>query len=131
MKPPCVVTVQYILPALRVAISKELINTYKMRKAEVAAKMDLTPAAITQYLKRSRGDAASAAIERSGRVKELIYDISRDIAEGVSPPDLLLMKLCRICRAARDEGLICEAHMEMMPSLRGIETCACSWGPIR
>lgn len=124
-------TVQYILPALRVAICKELIKTYKMRRVEVAEKMGLTPAAITQYMKRVRGDAAYAAIERSSRVKELISDISRDIAEEMSPPDLILMKLCRICRAARDEGLICEAHMEMMPSLRGIETCACSWGPIR
>ncbi len=131
MKPPCLVTVQYILPALRVAISEELIKTYKMRRAEVAEKMGLTPAAITQYLKRVRGGAAYAAIERSSRVKGLISDISREIAEGVSPPDLILMKLCRICRVAWDEGLICEAHMEMMPSLRGMETCACSWGSIR
>ncbi|MEM3056899.1 MAG: transcriptional regulator, partial [Candidatus Bathyarchaeia archaeon] len=60
MKPPYVVVVQYLLPALRVAVSKKLIETYGMRRTEAAEKMDLKPAAITQYLKRSRGSAASS-----------------------------------------------------------------------
>jgi len=128
LKPPCMIVVQYILPALRVAIAKELIEKFELRKIDVADKMNVTPAAITQYMKRSRGVTASLMIERSGNVKDLVSDISRDLAEKKSPPDVLLMKLCRACRAVRSEGLICDLHKEAMPSLRQVESCACSLG---
>jgi len=131
LKPPCMIVVQYILPALRVAIARELVERYGLRKMEVAERMDVTPAAITQYLNRSRGDAASKVIEGSSKVAGLVSDIARDLALGESPSDVLLMKLCLACQAARAEGLICDLHKEAMPSLRGIETCACSLGLIR
>lgn len=128
MKPPCMVVVQYILPALRVAIARELVEKYGLRRREVAEKMGMTPAAITQYLNRSRGDTASAMVEHSSRVMELVSDIARDLVQGEVPADRLLMKLCRACRAARAERLICDLHVETMPSLRQIESCACSLG---
>jgi predicted transcriptional regulator len=127
MKPPCVVVVQYILPALRVAIARELIETYGFRRVEAAKKMDMTPAAVTQYLKRIRGSTASDLIGRSRKVMEAVSDISRDIAMGEGSTDALLVKMCRACRTARDEGLLCELHKEAMPSLRKMETCTCLW----
>ena len=130
MKPPCMIVVQYILPALRAAIAKELIERYGLRKTEVADKMDVTPAAITQYLKRSRGETASGVVEGSSKIMDLVSEISRDLAEGDTPADQLLYKMCLACRAVRAEGLICELHMEAMPSLRRIESCACSLGLI-
>lgn len=128
MKPPCTIVVQHILPALRLEIAKELIQVHGLRRAEAAGKMGVTPAAVTQYLKGSRGDAAAARIEGSRKVMELVSEISRDIAEGGSPLDVLLLELCRACHAVRAEGLICELHRDALPGLRGIETCACSLG---
>lgn len=122
------IVVQYILPALRVAIAKELIEKHGLRKTEIAEKMDVTPAAITQYLKRSRGETASNVVEASSKVMDMVSEISRDLKEGGSPADQLLYKMCLACHAVRAEGLICDLHMEAMPSLRQIETCACSLG---
>ena len=65
MKPPCMVVVQYILPALRVAVSRQLVNELSLKRSEAAKKMDVTPAAITQYLNKSRGDKAIDVIESS------------------------------------------------------------------
>jgi len=121
------IVVQYILPALRTAIAKELIEKYGLRNTEVAEKMNVTPAAVTQYLNKSRGGTASTTIEGSSRVMGLVSEITRDLAEGESPADLLLLKLCRICQAVRAEGLICDLHREEMPSLRQV-SCACSLG---
>lgn len=122
------IVVRYILPALRVAIAKELIEKYGLRRTEVAEKMDITPAAVTQYLKRSRGGMASTMVEGSSRVMDLVSDITRDLAQGESPADMLLLKVCLACRAVRAEELICDLHKEAMPSLREVETCACSPG---
>jgi len=58
----------------------------------------------------------------------MVSDISRDLAMGESPVDMLLSKLCLACRTIRAEGLVCDLHKEAMPSLRQIGSCACSAG---
>jgi hypothetical protein len=122
------VVVQHILPALRLEITRQLIEKFGMRKADAANKMGITPAAVSQYLNRSRGGSATTLIEGSGAVMGLVDDISRDIASGESPLDVLLLKLCRTCAAVRAEGLICDLHRESMPDLKGILGCSCSLG---
>jgi len=121
------IVVQYILPALRTAIAKELIEKHGLRNTEVAEKMNVTPAAITQYLNKSRGESASMMIEGSDRVMNMVSEITHDLAQGVSPADMLLLKLCLACNAVRSEGLICDLHKEEMPSLKQV-SCACSLG---
>jgi len=126
MKPPCTIVVQHILPALRLEIARELVEKYGMKRSEAANKMGVTPAAVTQYLSRVRGGSATTLIEGSGKVMELVDEISADIAGGESAIDVLLFKLCRACAAARSEGLICDLHKEVMPSLNDIKGCSCS-----
>ena len=127
MKPPCVIVVQYILPALRVAITRELVEVYGFKKSRVAGLMGLTPAAITQYINMSRGDNLKI-IENSGRVKELVSELACDMVKGACPPDMLLLQMCRICQVVRSEGHICDLHMEVMPQLRDVRSCACGLG---
>lgn len=128
MKPPCMIVVQYILPALRVEIAKELSGEYDLKNAEIARKMDITPAAVTQYLNRTRGGDASDLIKDSDKVMGIVSEIAKDIVNEESPPDMLLMKLCTACLAVRSEKLMCKIHMDAMPSLKGLESCACSLG---
>jgi predicted transcriptional regulator len=126
MKPPCMVVVQHILPALRLEITRELVEKYGMKRSDAAAKMGVTPAAVTQYLSRARGGSATNLLEGSGKVMELVDELSRDIAAGESPLDVLIMKLCRACAAARSEGLVCQLHRESMPGLTDLKGCTCS-----
>ena len=128
MKPPCMMVVQYILPALRGEIAKELSGDYDLRNADIARKMDITPAAVTQYLNRTRGGDASELIRDSDNVMGIVSEIAKDIVNEESPPDMLLMKLCTACLAFRREKLMCEIHMDAMPSLKGLDSCACSLG---
>jgi len=126
MKPPCMVVVQHILPALRLEVTKELVEEYGMKRSDAASKMGVTPAAVTQYLSRARGASATTLLEGSEKVMELINELSRDIAAGESPIDVLLLKLCRACAAARSEGLICQLHRESMPGLVDLKGCSCA-----
>jgi len=126
MMPPCMVVVQHILPALRLEITQELVEKYGMKRSDAAAKMGITPAAVTQYLSRARGGSATTLLEGSGKVMEIVDELSRDIAAGESPLDILLLKLCRACAAARSEGLICQLHRESMPGLIDIRGCSCT-----
>jgi uncharacterized protein len=126
MKPPCMVVVQHILPALRLEITRELVEKYGMKRSDAALKMGITPAAVTQYLSRTRGGSATNLLEGNGKVMELVGDLSRDIAAGESPIDVLLLKLCRACATARSEGLICQLHKESMPGLLYLKGCSCT-----
>jgi predicted transcriptional regulator len=126
MKPPCMVVVQHILPAFRLEITRELVDKYGMRRSDAADKMGVTPAAVTQYLSRARGGSATTLLEGSSKVMELVGELSRDIATGESPLDVLLLKLCRACAATRSEGLICKLHKEAMPGLAEVRDCSCS-----
>jgi predicted transcriptional regulator len=120
------IVVQHILPALRLEITRELVDKYGMRRSDAADKMGVTPAAVTQYLSRVRGGSATTLLEGSSKVMELVGELSRDIATGESPLDVLLLKLCRACAVARSEGLICKLHKEAMPSLVEVRNCSCS-----
>ncbi len=126
MKPPCMVVVQHILPALRLEITRELVEKYGMKRSDAATKMGVTPAAITQYLSRVRGGSATTLIEGNVKVMKIVDELSQDIAGGESPLDVLLLKLCMACTAARSEGLICQLHRESMPGLVYIRDCSCS-----
>ncbi len=48
------IVVQSILPALRMEVTRQLIDNYGMRKTDAAAKMGITPAAVSQYLGKTR-----------------------------------------------------------------------------
>lgn len=128
MKPPCMIVVQYILPSLRVAIARELVDELGLKKGEAAGRMNVTPAAITQYLNKSRGEKSMYLIEGSERIKDLVSDLAADLMNDESPADHQLMKLCRTCQAIRSDGLICELHKEVMPSLKELPICTCSLG---
>ena len=54
MKPLCEVTAK-VIPALRAMIVKELTDSYGMTQTEVAERLGITQAAISQYLRNIRG----------------------------------------------------------------------------
>jgi predicted transcriptional regulator len=123
------VVVQYILPAIRAAVSRELVEKHGLRKSHVAELMGLTPAAITQYFNRSRGDNLETLLD-SEDIKGLVSELADEIIRGDSSPDLVVLQMCRICSVLRSEGIICELHMEQVPQLRNISSCACAFGLI-
>jgi len=75
MKPPCMIVVQHVLPPLRVAIARELIETHGLKKTKVSKLMGLTPAAITQYMNMKRGETSESIIN-SDKVREIVSKIA-------------------------------------------------------
>ena len=127
MKPPCIVVVQYVLPAIRFLVAKELVEKHGLKRLMVAKKMGITPAAVTQYLKEVRGERAVKIVESSD---EAIKVVSK-IAEGLAKDDVsaydVMADVCRACRIMMSDDLLCEMHREMLPALKesGIRECRC------
>ena len=104
MKIPCELVVWYVLPMIRREVSKELVYTHGMTQAEVARRFGVTDAAISQYLKKKRGD--NSLIEDSPMYPAFeaeIKESARLIAEDQSE---FSMEMCRLCGVVRKIGLL-------------------------
>jgi predicted transcriptional regulator len=123
MKPPCMVMVQYILPTIRVLIVKDLIQKHSMRKIDASKKMELTPAAITHYMKGERGKVFADEIIKSEKTMKIISDLAEALARDDIPAENTIDKLCEACSTIRAEGIICELHKEKLPALK---ECSCT-----
>ncbi|MFX0061394.1 MAG: transcriptional regulator [Candidatus Hermodarchaeota archaeon] len=107
MKPPCVMVVSHLLPAIRILVAELLIEEYGLRQKDVAEKMDLTPAAITQYLKKIRGNQEIIdALRSNDAVFTKIRQIGQYLADGEAEAssDELITLVCEICSLIREDG---------------------------
>jgi len=129
LKPPCVIVVKYLLPAIRVLVTKELIEKHNMRKIEASERMELTPAAITQYFKGERGTTLAKEIARSKEAMKMISKLAETLAKGDATPESVIRKLCEICAAIRYEGGICKLHQEDLPTLKECKCATCYPSP--
>lgn len=125
MKPPCVTVVKYLLPAIRVLVMKELIETHKMRKIDASDKMDLTPAAITQYLKGKRGSMFVDEIEESQVAMRMVSKLSDALAKNDASLENIIERLCDICTSIRSEGIVCKLHQKDLPALKECKSPIC------
>jgi predicted transcriptional regulator len=123
VKPPCMIIVRHVLPAMRLLIMKDLIEKHKLRKIDVSTKMELTPAAITHYLQGKRGGAFAEDISRSKEIMDIVADIADIAARGDSPTEVLVEKMCEACSAIRSSGAICQLHKEDLHSLEKCTVC--------
>lgn len=125
MKPPCVTVVKYLLPAIRVLVMKELMEKHSMRKIEASTKMDLTPAAITQYLKGKRGGIFIHEIKQSKDTMKMVSRLSETLANDDVQLENTIEKLCGICASMRSEGIVCKLHKKDLPTLKKCKGSVC------
>lgn len=117
------IVVRYVLPAIRAQIAKELVSKHGLKRSEVAKKMGITPAAVTQYLEEVRGGIAVDLVESSEEVAEMVSKTAEGLARGEASVYDVLDNICTVCRAIRANGLICEMHKEVLPGLKGRKAC--------
>jgi len=126
LKPPCLVVVSQILPAMRAIISREMIKRYRLGPGEVAAKMGVTPAAVTQYLKGVRGSDSVNMVSKSRRARKILLELTYELAKEEIDMVIVLRKLCDACNCVRSERLICGMCQNSLPGLdsRRCDICA-------
>ena len=113
MKPFCEVVVADVLPALRALIAKELMHL-GLNQVQISKKLGVTQPAISQYMRELRGQRVKM-LTSNGKVFDLIKVLSHDIATGDIDSSAIHMRFCQICRAVRDERLLCKLHQENYP----------------
>jgi predicted transcriptional regulator len=120
MKTPCELVVGKILPSLRASVVKELSRKHNMKQSEIARKLGITQASVSQYLSAARaGD--TKMVERFPKILTYAEDISERIVSGESRYQWYSV-LCEACRDIREDSEFCNMH-RITTNISGCDIC--------
>jgi len=97
---PCEYIVWNGLPAIRKGLAQSMINDFGLNQNEVADKLGITPAAVSQYLSGKRGHSN---FNKKLILKEFKSSAKRIIDKG---DEVLISETCRLCRILVSKNLI-------------------------
>jgi predicted transcriptional regulator len=97
-------------------IAKELIEEHGLKQVDVAMKMNVTPAAVTQYLKGARGGFAKM-VDKSTSIQEAASKLAIELTKEQINSASILNILCQTCKDIRRDRFLCKFCGELMPDL--------------
>jgi len=120
MKTPCELVVGRILPSLRASVVKELSGRYNMKQAEIAQRLGITQASVSQYLSAARG-GNSEVMDSFPKIKDYAGEIASRIANGEDRFQWTTV-LCAACKDIRADPEFCDMH-KISANLDGCDVC--------
>ena len=108
---PAEIESKTLIPALRAILAKKLADDHNVREEEISKMLGVTQAAISNYIRGTRGDPALitkllSEPEVSNSINELTDHLSSDMAYTPSS----LSKFIGLCNYIKSSLLICEIH---------------------
>ena len=120
---PCEVAVKSVIPAIRSAIARELIESYGLKQKEVAELLGVTQTAVSKYTSHCRG-AIFEVTEVEG-VQPVIKKTVLLLAKGEIDKYELTKKLCTVCGIIRQSGLMCILCRVSDPKIESTKCIVC------
>ncbi len=117
VKQPCEIIVNYILPSVRAQLSKELVRS-GMSQRKVSNVLQVTPAAVSQYISGKRG----YALEFEGEALDMI----REMAERIIEEDDIDIgvRVCDVCSSVWNQATIDQLEERFEGITEGCSLCA-------
>jgi predicted transcriptional regulator len=111
---PSEIEAKSLIPAIRAILAKKLVNGYEMKEEIVAKVLGVTQAAISNYLRGTRGDIE--LMNKLTSVMEVMRktdDIARDLASDKAYRPNTMAKFVELCNYMRYTLIICDVHHNM------------------
>lgn len=120
MKTPCELVVGKIMPSIRASVVKELSGKYHMKQADIARKLGITQASVSQYLSSTRA-AGTKMADSFPEIKKHASEIAKRIVAGEDRFQWSSV-LCRACMEIRESEAFCKMH-KVESNLAGCDIC--------
>ncbi len=120
MKTPCELVVGKILPALRASVVKELSGKHHMKQSDIAKRLGITQASVSQYLSATRAGGTKVT-ESFPKIKIYANEIANRIIAGENKYEWYDV-LCKACQDIRSDEEFCRMH-KMASDLSGCDIC--------
>ena len=108
---PAEIEAKSLIPAIRAILAKKLITEYKMKEEVVAKVLGVTQAAISNYIRGTRGDLE--LIDKLSSIHEImrkVEDIAQDLVSNRAYTPGTMAKFVELCNFMRYSFIICDVH---------------------
>jgi uncharacterized protein len=111
---PSEIEAKSLIPAVRAILAKKLIKEYSLKEEDVAKVLGITQAAVSNYVRGTRGDMELISkLESVREVMRMIDDIGRDLSTNKAYTPSTLAKFIGLCNYMRYTLIICDVHHSM------------------
>jgi uncharacterized protein len=108
---PAEIESKTLIPALRAILAKKLAEEHKIREDEISKMLGVTQAAISNYIRGTRGDPKLIQkLIADEQVSQLINTLSDSLASDMAYTPSSLAKFISLCNYIKSSLLICEIH---------------------
>jgi predicted transcriptional regulator len=108
---PSEIEAKSLIPAVRAILAKKLIQEYSLKEEDVAKDLGITQAAVSNYVRGTRGDIQLISkLESVREVMRMIDDIAKDLSTNKAYTPSTLAKFVGLCNYMRYTLIICDVH---------------------
>jgi predicted transcriptional regulator len=108
---PSEIEAKSLIPAVRAILAKKLIKEYSLKEEDVAKVLGITQAAVSNYVRGTRGDMELISkLESVREVMRMIDDIAEDLSTNKAYTPSTLAKFIGLCNYMRYTLIICDVH---------------------
>jgi len=108
---PAEIESKTLIPALRAILAKKLAEDHNVREEEISKMLGVTQAAISNYIRGTRGDPALIAkLLSDQQVATLIEELTESLSSDMAYTPSSLSKFIGLCNYIKSSLLICEIH---------------------
>lgn len=108
---PSEIESKLLIPAVRAILSKELVIEKGLKEEEVARMLGITQAAVSNYLRGTRGDnELISKLMSLSEIMSMIKEIADDLSTNRAYTAKTLSKFIALCNYMRYSLIICDAH---------------------
>lgn len=104
MKSHCEIVSQTVLPAIRALLAMELMEKHNLTQGNIALKLGVSQAAISQYTRAIRG-SKTKSIHNDENIKKQIQKLAGRIASGEINHTNGSEEMCVLCKLIRENKI--------------------------
>ena len=120
---PCEIAVKSVIPSIKAAIAKELVEKYGLKQSQAAELLGISQSAVSKYTRHVRGRMIK--IENVEEIKPLIDEMVSILIERKQKRIEFLQIFCQTCLLIRKTGLMCEFCRKTEPKITTEECKFC------
>ena len=108
---PAEIESKTLIPALRAILAKKLAEDHSVREDEISKMLGVTQAAVSNYIRGTRGDPSQIAkLLAEKQVSTLIDELTDNLSSDMAYTPSSLSKFIGLCNYIKSSLLICEIH---------------------
>ena len=111
------------LPAFRAMVSKRLTNDYSMTQQEVATRLGVTQASVSNYARKARGTMLDLEIDEN--IRKAADQVAQLLASDKPDQREALRLMTEFCDYVRFNHTLCGLHEQLEPGFKSEGCVAC------